>query len=36
MDRPRMLFVNDDEFLLFTYKEQLQQDFQVDQAENGM
>ena len=29
-EKPFMLFVNDDEFLLFTYKEQLQSDFQVD------
>jgi CheY-like chemotaxis protein len=32
----RVLFVNDDPFLLFTYSEQLKTDFVVEQAENGM
>jgi hypothetical protein len=35
-NKPTMLFVNDDVFLLFTYKEQLSKDFRVEQAENGM
>lgn len=33
---PRILFANDDPFLLFTYSEQLKQDFLIEQAENGM
>ena len=32
----RLLFVNDDPFLLFTYSEQLKEDFIVEKAENGM
>lgn len=32
----RMLFVNDDPFLLFTYYEQLKEHFHVEQAENGL
>lgn len=32
----RMLFVNDDHFLLFTYNEQLKDDFIVESAENGL
>jgi CheY-like chemotaxis protein len=31
-----MLFVNDDPFLLFTYNEQLKDDFIVESAENGL
>lgn len=32
----RMLFVNDDPFLLFTHHEQLKEHFHVEQAENGL
>lgn len=35
-DRPRLLLVNDDNFLLFSYFEQLSIDFEVEQAENGL
>ncbi len=33
---PTMLFVNDNSFLLYTYKEQLSKQFKIEQAENGM
>ena len=35
-DKPRMLFVNDEEFLRFTYTQQLCSDFKIDEAENGL
>jgi len=31
-----MLFVNDEEFLRFTYTQQLCSDFKIDEAENGL
>ncbi len=35
-NKPRMLFVNDEIFLVMAYVDQLQNKFQVHTAENGL